>query len=431
MRGQAWAARVRLAAAAMKVLLYGINFAPEPVGVGRYTAEMAQALQAAGHDVRVVTALPYYPEWQVAPKYSGYAYAFETWHGMPVARAPLWVPFRPGGRKRVLHLLSFALTSLPLLVRALFWRPDVVWMAAPAFVCAPAALVAARLCGAKAWLHVQDFEIDIAFGMGLISGSWWRRVIFAGESFLLRRFDHVSSISRAMVARALRKGVPAGRISLVPNWADVDAVAPLRRASPYRHELGIPDTAVVALYSGTMGMKQGVDWLAQAALLLAHRADVVLVLCGSGALRDEAFAVCGHLPNVRFMPLQPLERLGDLLGLADVHLLPQRPDSADMVMPSKLTGMLASGRPVVGMAEPGTELAEVLAHCGEVVPHGDIPAFAQAVLQLADSPDRRAHLGRAARDYANANLARETVLARLETRMRTLAGEPHPARDTA
>jgi colanic acid biosynthesis glycosyl transferase WcaI len=101
----------------MKILVYGLNFAPEPVGVGRYTGEMAARLQAAGHEVRVVTALPYYPEWKVAPQYSGYGYAFEQWQGMPVARAPLWVPFRPGGRKRVLHLLTFAVTTLPLMVR--------------------------------------------------------------------------------------------------------------------------------------------------------------------------------------------------------------------------------------------------------------------------------------------------------------------------
>ena len=410
----------------MKILVYGLNFAPEPVGVGRYTGEMAARLQAAGHEVRVVTALPYYPEWKVAPQYSGYGYAFEAWQGMPVARAPLWVPFRPGGRKRVLHLLTFAVTSLPLMVRALFWRPDVVWLAAPAFVCAPAALVAAKLTGAKSWIHIQDFEIDIAFGMGLISGSGWKRFILSCESWLLRRFDHVSTISKAMVARTLTKGVNPARVSYVPNWADVDAVAPLRGPSPYRAELNIPPAAVVALYSGSMGVKQGVDWVAEAALALQDNPNVYVVLCGDGALQAQAQALCSHLPNVRFLPFQPMERLGDLLGLADVHLLPQRADAAEMVMPSKLTGMLASGRPVVGMADAGTELAEVVQSCGVVVQHGDVPAFTQAIRHLAELPQLRAELGRVARAYADQNLAASAVLGRLEADMQALGDDTPP-----
>ena len=410
----------------MKILVYGLNFAPEPVGVGRYTGDMAARLQAAGHEVRVVTALPYYPEWKVAPQYSGYAYAFEAWQGMPVARAPLWVPFRPGGRKRVLHLLTFAVTSLPLMVRAIFWRPDVVWLAAPAFVCAPAALVAAKLTGAKSWIHIQDFEIDIAFGMGLISGSGWKRFILSCESWLLRRFDHVSTISKAMVARTLTKGVDPARVSYVPNWADVDAVAPLRGPSPYRAELNIPPAAVVALYSGSMGVKQGVDWVAEAALALQDNPNVYVVLCGDGALQAQAQALCSHLPNVRFLPFQPMERLGDLLGLADVHLLPQRADAAEMVMPSKLTGMLASGRPVVGMAAAGTELAEVVQSCGVVVQHGDVPAFTQAIRHLAELPQLRAELGRVARAYADQNLAASAVLGRLEADMQALGDDTPP-----
>ena len=413
----------------MKILIYGINFAPEPVGVGRYTGEMAERLHKAGHEVRVITALPYYPEWKVAPIYSGWAYAFEQWRGIPVMRAPLWVPYRPGGRKRVLHLLTFAVTTLPLMVRALFWRPDLVWMAAPAFVCAPAALVAAKLTGAKSWIHIQDFEIDIAFGMGLISGAWWKRVIFSCERWLLGRFDRVSTISKAMVARAVSKGVPAADVAYVPNWADVNAISPLRGPSPYRAELGIPADAVVALYSGSMGVKQGVDWVAQAALALQGDAGIYVVLCGEGPMKDAAQALCGALPNVRVLPFQPFARLGDLLGLADVHLLPQHADAAEMVMPSKLTGMLASGRPVVAMAAPGSELAEVVQTCGMVVPYGDVPAFTQAIRHLAGLPQLRAGLGHIARAYADTHLGAHSVLGKLEAEMVALVHEGRVVED--
>jgi colanic acid biosynthesis glycosyl transferase WcaI len=406
----------------MKILIYGINFAPEPIGVGRYTGEMAEMLSSEGHEVRVVTALPYYPEWKVSPGYSKWVYVAESWSGIKVWRAPLWVPFFPGGRKRMLHLLSFAVTSIPLLVRNLFWRPDMVWMAAPSLMCAPAALATARLCGAKSWLHVQDFEVDIAFGMGIISGGFSQRVAFGCERWLLRRFSRISTISKGMVYRALAKGVDKDKVLLVPNWADVRSIVPLRTQSPYRAELNIPANATVALYSGSMGVKQGVDWLAEIAARLAAEPGLYFVFCGDGPLREAAHATCGHLPNVRFLPLQPAERLSDLLGMADIHLLPQRADAGDLVMPSKLTGMLASGRPVAAMAEPGSELSDVVGTCGVDSAPGDLDAFAEGIRHLAAQPALRAELGRNAREFANDHLSSHAVLARLEAQMRALNG---------
>lgn len=406
----------------MKILVYGINFAPEPIGVGRYTGEMVALLSAGGHDVRVVTALPYYPEWKVAPGYVRRAYATESWWGVKVWRAPLWVPLFPGGRKRMLHLLSFAVTSVPLLVRNLFWRPDIVWMAAPTLMCAPAALVTARLCGAKSWLHVQDFEVDIAFGMGIISGGYWQRLGFACERLLLRRFSRVSTISKGMLARAQSKGLDKGKLSLIPNWADLRNIVPLNGPSPYRAELNIPEDATVALYSGSMGLKQGVDWLAEVALRMSADPGLHFVFCGDGPLRAMAQDACGHLPNVHFLPLQSSERLGDLLGLADVHLLPQRADASALVMPSKLTGMLASGRPVAAMGEPGTELADVVSTCGMVTKPGDLDAYVDGLRALISQPGLRVTLGHLARQYADDHLSSHAVLGHLETELRKLHG---------
>ena len=411
----------------MRVLIYGINYAPEPVGVGRYTGEMAEYLAAAGHEVRVVTALPYYPDWKVSADYNPFLYARERQSlqgqqgSIDVHRAPLWVPFRPGGRKRVLHLLSFAATSIPLMVRSWFWRPDVVWMAAPAFVCAPMALATAKLTGAKSWIHVQDYEIDIAFGMGLISGSRWKRLIFAGERWLLNKFDKVSTISRAMMDNAHNKGVARDKTVLVPNWADISAVRPLTQPSSYRKELVIPNDGVVALYSGSMGMKQGVDWVAEAAVLLKDNPKLYFVICGDGTLKEALVRICADLPRVKFLPLQPLERLGELLGMADIHLLPQRADAADLVMPSKITGMLASGRPVVGMAEKGSELAGLLnAGSGIAVPHGDVEALAAGIEHLVANPAIRYENGIRARALAERHFDADVVLNRVEREMRLM-----------
>jgi len=422
----------------LKILLHGINFAPELTGIGKYTGEMATWLAAHGHEVRVVTAPPYYPNWTVSLGYCGKSWKCERWQGVNVWRCPLWVPTRPGGAKRLLHLASFALGSLPVMLRQIIWRPDVVWVVEPALFCVPAALVVARLSGAKAWLHVQDFEVDAAFDLGLLRGKFLRSVVAGAERWLMQRFDVVSTISQRMHQRLLDKGVAPAQAVLSPNWVDVQAITPggqglsLQAEMPnlatevteldnsFRVKLGIAPDAVVALYSGNMGGKQGLELLADVAKLCLAQAVIVFVFCGNGAGRADLMQRCSGLPNVHFLELQPIEQLNELLAMADVHLLPQRADAADLVMPSKLTGMLASGRPVLATAHPGTELALVVQDCGVVVPPEDPPAMAQAVQALAADSTLRTQLGAAGRVYALEHLDREAVLRKFESDLITL-----------
>ena len=407
----------------MKLLIYGINFAPELTGIGKYTGEMAQWLAQAGHEVRVITAPPYYPAWKVGAGYSALHYRSETWQGVRVFRTPLWVPHQPGGLKRLLHLASFALSSLPVLCAQWRWKPDVVWVVEPPLMCAPAAVAFASLRGAKSWLHIQDYEVDAAFDLGLIKGQTLRRWVQGAERWLMRRFDRVSTISGRMVDRALSKGVAAEQLLHCPNWVDISGVTPLTAPSIYRAELALPRDAVVALYSGNMGNKQGLEILADVAHLLQDDPRIQFVFGGNGSGRSDLQARCAGLRNVRFLDLQPLKRLNQWLGLADVHLLPQRADAADLVMPSKLTGMLASGRAVLATAQPGTELCRVVeqdAACGVIVPPEDPAAMAEALRALAADPNRRAQLGANGRRYAEAELNRDVILRRFETQLQEL-----------
>jgi colanic acid biosynthesis glycosyl transferase WcaI len=326
----------------------------------------------------------------------------------------LWVPRKVTGAKRLLHLASFAASSVPALLAHWHWKPDVVWVTEPPMFCTPAALAFARLRSAKSWLHIQDYEVDAAFELGLLKGARTRAFVAAAERWLMRRFDRVSTISQRMLERARSKGTEDARLVSLPNWADVSAIRPLQGVSPYRAELGIRPDAVVALYSGNMGAKQGLELLADMALMLKDQPGLEFVFCGNGAGRAALMKRCESLANVRFIDLQPVERLGDFLGLADIHLLPQRADAADLVMPSKLTGMLSSGRPVVAGARPETELGKVTAECGIAVPPDDVRSFADAVLALASQPEHRRELGLKARAVAEARFDRDAVLAQFE-----------------
>ncbi len=407
----------------MKILIYGLNYAPELSGAGKYTAEMAQMLAECGHDVRVVCAPPYYPDWKVADGYSMWRYRRDTVHGVRVWRAPLWVPSRQSGVKRMVHLASFALSSLPLLARQAAWRPGAVMLIAPTMACAPGALALARVTGAKAWLHIQDYEVDAAFDLGLVKSARAARIAYWMERLVLRRFDVVSSISNQMVQRAVVKGVDAAKTEFLPNWVDTRDIFPLGRVSDYRATLGIPERNIVVLYSGNMGAKQGIETLAAAAAAFDGRDDISFVFCGSGAARADLVKRCEGLRNCRFLPLQPASSLNELLNVADIHVLPQRSDAADLVMPSKLTGMFASGRPVIAMARPGTALHEAVVNNGVIVPPEDTGALVDAIAALAADEAQRAAIGAAGRRYAETMLSPLSTLLTLDTRLAALTGD--------
>jgi colanic acid biosynthesis glycosyl transferase WcaI len=393
----------------MRILIYSANFAPEPTGVGKYSGEMAWWLAEHGHEVRVVAAPPYYPTWKVDRKYLWPPFRHEQWRGVDVWRAPLWVPKSPTGLTRLLHLISFAITSFPVMIWQIGWRPDLVLTVAPAFVCAPAGLLTARLCRARAWLHLQDFEVDVAFSMGLLKGKLLQRIVLRIERWVLRRFDTVSTISGRMIERLLTKGVAPVRTRYFPNWVDVTRIGTMTNGN-FRKKLGIPPDAIVVLFSGTLGGKQGLLVIPEAAGRLAARGDIVFVVCGDGVVKPSLETAAAALPNLMILPLQPSGRLADLLSMADIHLLPQSPDAADLVLPSKLSGMLASGRPVIATCRSGTEISGIVSQCGIVVEPEDGSNLALAIVKLADDPELRFELGRRARTFAEANFERDAVL---------------------
>jgi colanic acid biosynthesis glycosyl transferase WcaI len=403
----------------LRLLIYGLNHAPEPTGIGKFTGEMAAWLAARDHLVRVVTAPPYYPAWRIGLGHSAWRWQYEYLDGAKVYRCPLYVPSRPHGTTRILHLASFALSSLPIaLWQALTFRPHVLIAIAPALISAPGARLAAALGASASWLHIQDFEIDTAFALGLVSGGAVRSLALGAEAWLMRRFKRVSSITPAMVAKLSEKGVPPQRRRLFANWVDTSRIGPI--ASCLRRELGFSEGSVVALYAGNMGEKQGVEILAEVAKVLAGSA-VVMVLAGAGAAQPRLRAMTSGFAHVRWIPLQPSERLNDLLSLADIHLLPQRADAADLVMPSKLAFMLASGRPVVAGAAAGTAIAGAIEGAGIAVPPGDGPAMAAAVRALADAPERRRTLGARARERAVDEWDREAILVGFERELLAIA----------
>lgn len=404
------------------------------MGVGKYTGEMATWLADRGHDVRAVTAPPFNPEWKVFSGYSGSRYQREVHRfpasdqppvvgekgergGLVVFRCPVWVSKQHSGFKRLLHLGSFAISSIPVMLSQIVWKPDVVIAIEPTLLCAPAAWATGRLSRGRTWLHIQDFEIDAGFELGMLSSQRFRRIVAWLERVCIAGFDRVSTISARMLTMLAQKGVPFARCVLFPNWVDTAVIFPLAGPSPFRKELGIPDGDIVALYAGNMATKQGLEVLAETARRLQSRRGLWFVFCGEGPSKESLVERASKLGNVLCLPLQPLERLNSLLNLADIHLLPQKAGAADLVMPSKLTGILASGRPVIATASEGTQLAYVVEGKGLVITPEDPSAMAAAIIKLSDDLALRNTLGINARAYAECELDKNKVLSRFEKQL--------------
>lgn len=402
------------------LLVIGLNYAPEPVGIGPYTAGMCEVLVRSGHRVTAIVGKPYYPQWRSDPAYAGGWLESEE-NGVKLVRCPHFVPQDPVGIRRFAHLVSFAITAMIPAVRiARRERPQVVFCVAPALLSAITAILAAWLCGARLWVHVQDFEVETAFATGLMSEkSLHGRLAIWAEGWILRQADRVSTIGPQMLAKLGEKGIPSERRLELRNWADARFTNDPAGARELRTSWGL-ENKVIALYSGNIARKQGIEILIDAARQLQDRTDIAFVICGEGPNRPALELRARGLGNVQLHDLQPAERMGAMLTMADLHLLPQIAGAADLVLPSKLTNMLASAKPVIATTVPGTGLHDEIDGCGVCVPPGDPAALAMAITALADDPQRRGVLGKAAVQRAAERWQQDAILGRMAEELAAL-----------
>lgn len=405
----------------MKILIYGLNYAPESTGIGSFTGQMAEWLAARGHQVQVITTAPHYPDWQFRQG-EGWRYVTESIGGVHVSRCPMWLPRQLTPRRRVIACCTFVVGSLPVLIRALLRRPDVLVVIKPTLFSVPPAFLFGRMFRVPVWLHIQDFEILAASATGQLRDSLLLRWAEAFEGWLMRRAQWISTLTHEMDRRLADLRVKSERRALLPNWVNCDAIHPLSRPSRLRAELGIGRDEIVLLYSGSFGLKHGLDLIIEAAHALRNESQLRFVMCGAGLCKSALQASAADLPGMIWLPLQPVESLNELLNLADIHLLPQRAEISGAVLPSKLTGMLASGRPVVASAKQDSELANIVAGAGITVPPGDVGALTAAIRELAVDAPRRQRLGTAGRRYAEAHFSRDVILTRLAAALQKVKG---------
>jgi colanic acid biosynthesis glycosyl transferase WcaI len=409
----------------MRILIFSLFFYPEPIGISKYTGEMAFWLAARDHEVEVITAFPNYPDWKVDPHYVHRSFHSEFVDKVRIYRTPVSISasHRVTTKQRIALEIQFAINSLRFWIPVLlFKRYDVVFAVCPPTQLGLFPCIYSFLRRTPWIFHVQDLQADAALRLGMINGGWGQ-LLYKFEYWLLRKATRVSTITEAMRRHIVGKGIPAENVWLFPNWSDISTIRPSTRENSFRKRFRFTDNQTVFMYAGNMGEKQGLELVIRAASHFQDMPDIQFVMVGNGAARQrlELLGNEKKLNNVHFLAVQPVELLSELLASADVHMIIQKPQVADFVMPSKLTNILAAGRPVIATAEEGTTLQSILVAngAGRVIDPEDLQAFIKAVLLLHNSLDLREELGKNARQYAEEFMDKERILSSFEAQLMT------------
>ena len=400
------------------VLIIGINFFPEPTGIGKYTAEFAFSLAEKDFDVSVITSFPYYPQWKIYSGYKNLWYKKETIRAVNITRCPLYVPSTLSGLKRMLQDFSFFITAMGSLLGKMMTGKsyDLVFVPSPSFMSGFLGLFYSFFYRkAKLVYHIQDLQVDAAEELGMINNGALLKILKWGEGLILKGADWVTTISIGMAKRISSKPVRIKRQYLFPNWVDFGNIYKKEPDISKIKKLGFPTNKRLCFYSGAVGEKQGLEMIVDIAKLAATKLpELVFVIAGSGpyanVLKQKAQGL--QVNNLFFIELQPIDIFNELLNYAFLHLVIQKDKASDLLLPSKLTNILAVEGLAIVTASPGTTLYDIVAtnELACVVPPDNPEAFWSALLEINNAPGKVALLKANAGKYAFKYLEKDTVI---------------------
>ncbi|MEO6546445.1 MAG: WcaI family glycosyltransferase [Ferruginibacter sp.] len=410
-----------------RVLLIGGNYFPELTGIGKYNGEMIDMFASQGYDCTVVTTYPYYPYWKVQEPYTRSSRWFKrevklaanaAAHPIEIFRCPHYIPKEPSGLKRMISDLSFSAAAFIKIVQLLFTRKfDFVLVVAPPFQLGLLGIFYKKIKGAKFFYHIQDLQIDAARDFKLIKSQLLIKILLKVEKYIIKRADVVSSISQGMIKKIELK-YPR-EVVFFPNWVDTGIFFPLNQKEQLKKAFDFEASDRVILYSGAIGEKQGLEAILVAAKALEDNPNLKFVICGSGPYKEklEEMKNSQNLQNVVFLPLQPFNKLNSFLNLADIHLVLQKANAADLVMPSKLTAILSVGGVAIITANEGSSLYDVVAahKMGVLIAPENAQTLVEAIDHTLKNSDQLMHQN--ARLYAEQYLSIGEIFREYTTHM--------------
>ena len=392
----------------MNLLVVCPHFDPDVAPTGVVMSRIAHELIARGNRLHVVTSLPWYQHHAIDAGWDGQLVRTERTDWGRISRVH---PFPTDKRNIPARALAFGgFTALATLVGAFGRvRPDAVLAMSPPLTLGLAGRIAATARRAPLVFNIQDVVPDVAIELGLLSGDRVIRAARALERLSYRMSDAVTVLSDDLADNVRSKitiglegeqaQAQAKKVRVIPNFVDTNAIRPAARENSYREQYGLIGKKVV-MYAGNVGFSQSLDLVLETARSFeVSRPDVVFVINGGGSARPDLERDAAHLQNVRFIDMQPIERLPEVLAAGDIHVVPLRAGLAWSSVPSKLYSILAAGRAIVASVDSGTEVERTLerAAAGIAVPPDDPRAFAGAIGELIDDSDRAARMGASGR----------------------------------
>lgn len=405
----------------MNLLVLCPHFAPDVAPTGEVMTQIAAGLTDRGHRLHVVTSLPWYQHHAIEDGWDGQVIRHEDVSWGRITRVHPFPTDKTDIPARALAFGGFtALSGLAgMLTRS---RPDAVLAMSPPLTLGLAGWSIARTRGIPFVFNIQDVFPDVAVELGAITepriiaaASWLERETYLRADAVTVLSDDLRDNVVAKIAGRRGAGGDPSKVRVIPNFIDTEWIRPGNRHNAYRRDLGLTDETVV-MYAGNVGLSQSLDLLLAAAAHHAHDPQVVFVINGGGSARSDLERAAAGLPNVRFVDMQPKERLPEVVAAADIHVVPLRTGLARSSVPSKLYTILAAARPVVASVDPGTEVARTVetAGAGTAVPPDDPEAFTKAIESLVRAPQEAAAMGEAGRRFVEQWASPEAVAASYE-----------------
>lgn len=410
----------------MDLVVVTPHLLPDTAPTGAVVTRIVEELSLRGHRIEVITSLPWYRDHQVEEGYGGRLVRVED---TPWGRVTRVHPF-PSQDKRNIPRRALSFAGFSTIVAAVGRRgPDVdgVLAVSPPLTLGLDGWTIARARRARFIFNIQDVFPDVAIELGVLKSA---PVIAAArrlERFCYSKADAITVLSEDLKRNLTVKTGDPDRIHVIPNFVDTRAIQPVERENAYRKEFGLTGKTVV-MYAGNVGLSQSLELLLHAAARSADREDIVFVINGQGSGRSQLEAEARGLNNVRFVDSQPSELLPEVLGAADIHVVPLKKGLAASSVPSKTYSVMAAGRPLIASVDPGTEIARLVERSGAglAVPPEDPDAFWAGLERLLDDPDGRTNMGEAGRSWVETWASAGAVAEAYESLFRSLG--PGPAR---
>lgn len=407
----------------LRLIVLCPHFAPDIAPTGVVMTRIVEELARRGHELHVITAVPWYREHRVEPGFETKWWSVERTTWGTVTRVN---PF-PGKsksnifRRAIGFVLFSVLVGLCGLRAGGKGRVDGVLAMSPPLTLGVTGWLVRVVRGGRLVFNIQDVFPDAAIETGAISNPVIIALARWLEKFSYRRSDLVVLLSEDLADNVRMKlgHRDRHRVRVIPNFVDTQAITPSTRNNAYRSELGIGDEPVV-MYAGNVGYSQSLDLMVDAAQALP---EVFFVINGDGSARPSLEQRARELNNVRFVDYQPIERLNEVLAAADVHVVPLRKGLAKVSVPSKSYSVLAAGRALLAAIDPGTEIPRLLSESGGgVAVAPDNPAaFIGALREMLADRDRLAAMGRGGREWVERHVSPSGVASAYESLFRRAA----------